>query len=144
MHEWPREFQNFSWALGQKRTSKFQHFLPLEKLDAIVHDRLANCVSFCQSYFSGFSRDGDLFLHTSRKRGFHTPPLVPKIIEPRQKGSLVAVREETRDQLSGPSALGRQLADGRGFSPGWPGQPGLKVLRLARRPLVAVGQTNRD
>ena len=64
---------------------------------------------------------------TSRKRGFHTPPLVPKIIEPRQKGSLVVVREETRDQLSGPSALGRQLADGRGFSPGWPGQPGLKV-----------------
>ena len=84
--------------------------------------------------------DGD----TGRKRGFHTPPLVPKTIEPRPKGSLVAVREETRDQLSGPSALGRQLADGRGFSPGWPGQPGLTVLRLARRPLVAVGQANRD
>ena len=82
--------------------------------------------------------------YASRKRGFHTPPLVPKIIEPRPKGSLVAVREETRDQLSGPSALGRQLADGRGFSPGWPGQPGLKVLRLARRPLVAVVLANRD
>src|SRR3954469_23794181 len=81
---------------------------------------------------------------TGRKRGFHTPPLVPKRTEPRPKGSLVAVREKTRDPLSGPSALDRQLADGRGFSPGWPGQPGLKVLRLARRPLVTVGQANRD
>ena len=93
-------------------------------------------LDFKATYFAG--------VLTGRKRGFHTPPLVPKTIEPRQKGPLVAVREETRDQLSGPSALGRQLADGRGFSPGWPGQPGLKVLRLARRPLVAVGQANRD
>ena len=66
---------------------------------------------------------------TSRKRGFQTPPLVAEIFEPRLKGSLVAVREATRDRRSGPSGLGRQLADGRGFSRGWPGQPRLKVLR---------------
>ncbi|KAF6998071.1 hypothetical protein CFC21_014228 [Triticum aestivum] len=96
-----------------------------------------------------FENTGNGGAITSRKRGFHTPALVPKIIEPRPKGSLVVVREKTRDQLSGPSALGRQLADGRGgtkgpqagpkaFSRGWPDQPGLKVS-----PLVAVGQTNR-
>ena len=61
------------------------------------------------------------FTFTSRKRGFHTPPLVPKIIEPRLKGSLVAVREEARDQLSGPSARWRTGGA-----------------------LVPVGQANRD
>ncbi len=70
---------------------------------------------------------------TSRKRGFHTDPLVPKMSEPRLKGSLVAVWEATRDQRSGPSGLGRQLGDGRVFSRGCPGQPRLKAHPYKRQ-----------